>query len=51
MYLLYVDESGDSSSKYFVAAGVLVHEQAASVCGFRRALDIATVRGGGHVRV
>ena len=44
MYLLYVDESGDSSSVYFVAAGVLVHEQDAF--GLASRLDTAMSRLG-----
>jgi hypothetical protein len=44
MYLLYVDESGDSSSRYFVAAGVLVHEQDAY--GLASRLETAMARLG-----
>jgi hypothetical protein len=44
MYLLYIDESGDASSAYFVAAGVLVHEQDAFSLSSR--LDTALARVG-----
>ncbi len=44
MYLLYVDESGDSAGTYFVAAGALVHEQDAFRLASR--LDTAMSRLG-----